>query len=384
MPQGLRVRVPPCPHYNIMRKFIVNLPIEALAIYLPAFLFAVVLAIFVYTCGGSCFETFFHGYFSDVLIKNNFVYFFFLPITLYFLILLSFKRKLSKSDFWKFFRSFLFVFGGIYLIMTLILLLTQMLFNTANPKIVVENSAMFAWADFYLLKDFTWSFFENVIPRSLELFIFNSYFWLTPVSFTTLFILIFRDKFITRKFLLSYFLAFLIGFPFWFNLPVLGPNMMFRANQLKITIPEEMQNSINNTEFSETKKKVLKHFEDYYAFDGYRSIDVSSFPSMHSAWGVIIMLALFEALGIFTLVATLPWLIAMLIGTVLTLQHYFVDTIFGVFVGFFVWFLVGKFLKLEGKYFQDKYELFYSLELLQNTTKNFLERLKNKIEKNIF
>ncbi len=384
MPQGLRVRVPPCPQNNEMRKFMINLPIEILAVYLPAFLFAVVLAIFVYSCGGSCFETFFHGYFSDVLIKNNFVYFFFLPITLYFVILISFRRKLSKNDFYKFLRSFLFVFGSIYLIMTLILLLTQMLFNTADPKIVASNSINFAWADFNLLGDFSWEFFEKIIPNSFEKFIFYSYFWLTPVSLITLFILIFRDKFTARRFLLSYFLAFLIGLPFWFNLPVLGPNMMFRVNQLQSTIPNEITNSINKVEFSETKKEVLKGFEDYYASDSYRSIDVSSFPSMHSAWGVIITLALYQTLGAFTLVATLPWLVALLIGTVFTLQHYFVDTIFGVLVGLLVWFLVGKFLKLEGKYFKDKYELFYSLELLENTTKNFLEKLKNKIVKVLF
>ena len=362
----------------------INLPIEILAVYLPAFLFTVVLAIFLYSCEGSCFETFFHGYFSDVLIKNNFVYFFFLPITLYFIILISFKRKLSKSDFWKFLRSFLFVFGSIYLIMTLILLLTQMLFNTADPKIVALNSINFALADFNLLGDFSWAFFERIIPNSFEKFIFNSYFWLTPVSFTTLFILIFRDKFIARRFLLSYFLAFLIGLPFWFTWPVLGPNMMFRVNQLQTTISNEIKTSISNTEFSETKKEVLKGFEDYYASDNYRSIDVSSFPSMHSAWGIIITFALLETFGVFTLVATIPWLLALLVGTVFTLQHYFVDTIFGVLVGILVWFLVGKFLKLEGKYFKDKYQLFYSLELLENTTKSFLERLKNKIEKILF
>ena len=366
---------------NKMRKFKSYLPIEAYVIFLPALLFLIGIWIFVQTCTGNCFETFFHGYFSDILIKNNIVYFVIFPFILYFIILLFFHKDFSKPKIWMFARSFTFSFGSLYAVMVLLLLCTQLMFNTIPHDRIVDATLQITNLDRWFFGGYSWAGIQGFFGPAIETIIFNSYFYLVGITFVAIFSLLFLNKNLFRKFVLSYFLAFIIGLPFWFLLPTLGPNMMFRANQLNINIPSNIESAIKEAEISEGSYKVLDHFSDYYYADRNRSVDITSFPSMHSAWGIIITVVMIEAIGGVVAIFFVPWLVFMLLGTVLTMQHYAIDTVFGILVGFLALWIAKIILQKEKKYFKDKYNLFYALDILEGNTKNFANNLKSKIEK---
>lgn len=367
-----------------MRKFIINLPIEAYVIYLPSILFLLGVGVFVSSCQNGCFETFFHGYFTDILFKNNIVYFVIFPLIFYFAILLFWQKGLNGKKLFYFGRSFTFAFGSLYAVIVFLLLLTQLLFNTMNHgKIVRSTLAVSQW-DKVFFGNFSWSAIQGFFSPGLEAVIFNSYFAIVIIVFATIFTLLFLNKFLFRKFVLAYFLAFLIGLPFWITLPTLGPNMMFRVNQLGAEIPKEESLAISRAKISQESEKVLNHFSDYYYADKYRSVDITSFPSMHSAWGLIVVFTMIEALGPVVGIFLIPWLIFMLFGTVLTMQHYGIDAVFGIVVGFVALYFAKILLRKEEQYFQDKYQLFYALDLMEQSTKKFAFSIKSKIEKFLF
>ncbi|MCX6757571.1 MAG: phosphatase PAP2 family protein [Candidatus Nomurabacteria bacterium] len=107
---------------------------------------------------------------------------------------------------------------------------------------------------------------------------------------------------------------------------------------------------------------------------------MSTFPSMHAAWGIIACVALIEIWGPLAIIA-IPWIIAELIGTMYTLEHYAVDVILGIIIGFFALWITKRLLKFEKQYFVDHYNLFSIFEHLEKHYRNTNQKVKEKIDK---
>ena len=85
-------------------------------------------------------------------------------------------------------------------------------------------------------------------------------------------------------------------------------------------------------------------------------LPISTFPSMHAAWGIVIAYAgviLWPPLGIILI----PWAIINGIGAVYILEHYSVDIFLGVFIALISIIITELLFNLENKYFEDKFDL---------------------------
>jgi len=86
-------------------------------------------------------------------------------------------------------------------------------------------------------------------------------------------------------------------------------------------------------------------------------LDVSSFPSLHAGYSVGIILYAFF-LWRRSLVLTLSWFVLEMAGAVYLGQHYAIDLIYGIVLGFVIYGLVEFLFILEKKYYAGKGSLF--------------------------
>ena len=94
------------------------------------------------------------------------------------------------------------------------------------------------------------------------------------------------------------------------------------------------------------------------------SFAVTSFPSMHAAWGIILAYfgaALWWPFGIFLI----PWAFLNFVSTVYTLQHFAVDAFSGAAAAMIAIALVYILLKFERRYYTGRYRPFLIIDMIQ-------------------
>lgn len=308
-------------------------------------------------------ESFFHGQFLALLFSVDFIFPIIFTITWINIIevLIMLKNKVSYSEIIHFFRSSLFVlmlfyFGGLALAIA-----TQFIFYIANPVRVAANSIMFTKWDYAIFGTYPWlSMHSFITAHWAEIFIYGSYLLTLFIIVILLITLIFKNVFLLRKFLLSYFIATVIAIPFWIIFPALAPDMMYRINILHVSAPSEIKEKLDNAHFSPTSQSVFLSLEERWVDKSGRTLPVTTFPSMHAAWGIIIVVIGIELWAPLAVVLV-PWLLAELAGTIFTLEHYAVDVIFGIALGFLALYLASCLLKWDKKNSFDKWDLFASV-----------------------
>ncbi len=254
-------------------------------------------------------------------------------------------------------RSFLFVFGTLYLAILAHGLAIRLLFLSADRTRTIALSHMIMNAD---LKIFGFSppFFLNDIIQSevLSAWIVQSYLQLLLIAGCTAIVLLFRSTYLFRKYMLSYFIAFMISCPFWYTFPVLHPDYMYRANVLHIEIPEDIQHIVQTTHFLPAMTKQFDELAKIWVDSENRFLPISNFPSMHAALGIITAAVLIEMWLPFAIIV-IPWLVLMLTGTMLLLQHYAVDVMLGIVIGCVALQCATTLLALEQRAFIDRYDI---------------------------
>lgn len=177
------------------------------------------------------------------------------------------------------------------------------------PPLWLQNFARYSWLDTTLILAY----------GSLALALTSTMFFLA-IGSTALF----------RRFVIALFFALFLSLPFWYALPALTPDEMYRQNILRSTAPADIQTHLY--QFSLSSTNLIQHLTTRsLSQPAYHAYAVSSFPSLHASWGIIIAyfcLRLWYPLGLFLV----PWSILNLLGTVYTTQHYAVDTLFGVVI----------------------------------------------------
>ena len=140
----------------------------------------------------------------------------------------------------------------------------------------------------------------------------------------------------------------------------------------------------NNFTPSIQLKNSLEHEEKVYKVNtkpSERFIPISTFPSMHAAWGTVIA---------YTGIVLCPWLGIALVplsilndfGAVYILEHYSVDIFLGIIIALISIFITEMLMRREKKYFYDKFELFSGFNFVSNVVKNLFSWTKNiKVKK---
>jgi len=222
------------------------------------------------------------------------------------------------------------------------------------PPLWLQNFARYPWLDAPLI----WSY------RSLSLALATTTFFLA-IGSTALF----------RRFVMALFFALFISLPFWYVLPAITPDEMYRRNILASAAPAGIQAHLYQLSLSSTNLiQYLATIRSTASQPAYHSYAVSSFPSLHASWGIIIAyfgLRLWRPLGLILI----PWSLLNLLGTVYTTQHYAVDTLFGIVIAVVAVMAASYVLSQEGRHIPATTKYFAVLSSVQRDIKKLRARL---------
>ncbi|MDR3519582.1 MAG: phosphatase PAP2 family protein [Candidatus Pacebacteria bacterium] len=363
-----------------MKKFLKNFPIETYVLLLPSLIFLLVMSFYIFFRENGYSEIFFHGHFLSIVIStDNLFPIIFIIICLNIIEILVMLRNQAKfEDVLHFLKSSFFVFGIFYISGLALTVLTQLVLNVANPTRTIASSIMFTKWDYTIFRFYPWLSLHSLITSHLmEMFIYESYLLTVVMMLVLLAILAFKNIFLFRKFLLSYFIAIVLATPFWAAFPALAPDMMYRLNIFNIPVPTQIADNLSSIHFSKTSQIVFSALEKEWLDNSGQSLPITTFPSMHAAWGIIIAVIGTELWTPLAIVL-IPWFLLELTGTIFTLEHYAVDTIFGVLLGFLALYLATCLLRFDKKHSFNKKNLFVSLHQLQMSLSSFLSWIKSK------
>jgi membrane-associated phospholipid phosphatase len=139
------------------------------------------------------------------------------------------------------------------------------------------------------------------------------------------------------RFLFAFTVVIFISFPVWYLVPAYTPMDMYINNYLSHTPPPSIQKSLDDYR---PAGSLAIFFEEIKEAHSYSSEGVSSFPSMHVAWSIIIFyfcLKIWKPLAFFTV----PYVLLNGMATIFTLEHYGVDVIAGIVAAIGAIFLSG-------------------------------------------
>jgi membrane-associated phospholipid phosphatase len=267
--------------------------------------------------------------------------------------------KEGRAHFFKLVRSIVWIFTTITLPAVILLTLSLQIFHTASIHRTIEMGNFFMSMDhnifgvylpFWLHKFSNGGSFEySLVWSYLSLFSF--------IPFVLIGLFIF-NRIIFRKFILSFFLVFIIGITLWSLYPALSPSGMYRYNILDTSITKNEHNEIFYYPPSPLLRHAIAKIEETYVDSSYQLLYISTNPSMHAAWAFLIAFyatEFFWPLGIFFI----PWALENMLGAVWVEQHYGIDIITGIFISLVSVIFVNILIRIEGKYLQDRYD-FYS------------------------
>jgi len=130
------------------------------------------------------------------------------------------------------------------------------------------------------------------------------------------------------RFIFAFTLIVFISAPIWYLIPAYTPMDMYYDNILKDDPSLEIRNNLNDYQPNEY---LLGFFQKIKVIQGESSAGVSTFPSMHVGWSVVIAYFCFEIWPPL-LILLIPYLLINSFSAILTLQHYAVDIPAGIFV----------------------------------------------------
>ncbi|MDO8482459.1 MAG: phosphatase PAP2 family protein [bacterium] len=211
------------------------------------------------------------------------------------------------------------------------------------------------------------NFFSGTIVESVTLY---TYLYFVVGFLIMLIVLAFFDKNIFRQTLIAFFLSSIISIPIFTALPVISPDGLYLTSVLKtdnVNLPE-----LGNFMESPTFFSLNAFFHNAWISEDSSFYSVSSFPSLHTAWGLLAVLGIFKIRRRILSYIFAVWLFFNSLGTFYSLQHYALDTVAGLVFGLAMFYLAGRLMNLETKYYTG--ENWYSLC-------DFLVHLKKEVFK---
>ena len=293
-----------------------------------------------------------------------------------------FKKNTAEnhvSTKWKqLFNIFLIIFVVFFAVYSF-MLFTNLLLRTADPIKTAYFSKLFLSWDklifkinpgIWLINHFSGTFIENILLW-VYINIFNVLSLIFLISF-------FFNKESFRKLMMSFFICWAIALPLWFFFPAISPAPMFRFNDLNMASQADYK-TFNGFTPSINLKENLEFENEVHIIDTNPNniiLPISTFPSMHAAWGVVIAYAgmiLWPPLGIILI----PIAIVNGVASVYILEHYAVDIILGFIVALISIVITEALFKFENTYFEDKFSLLSGFDYLPLIFKKIIEKGKN-------
>ena len=161
---------------------------------------------------------------------------------------------------------------------------------------------------------------------------------------------IFRvDRF--REYILVFVAAMFLGIPGWAAFPATTPGEAYRTNKLHLPTAADIEFEIADpvVHLNYNVVNALDRIERYQSTPATGRYFITSFPSMHVAWGVIIVWFGVELYAP-SAILLLPWGLFNAIGAIYSLQHYAVDALAGFVVGIIAIYLVRGLVALEARH----------------------------------
>ncbi len=194
-------------------------------------------------------------------------------------------------------------------------------------------------------------------------------------------VLLFSDIALMRRFFIVTACAFLLAFPLWYLVPALTPNEMYRHNIFELPIPDDIARAIRLHPSSGVVEKHTQGIEGIWMDPQKKTTAVTTMPSMHMVWGIEVALFGYLWLRRRYAVVWAIYVICNTLGTMLLLQHYAVDLIAGALIALCSFVIADMCLRIEKKYFNDRYKLLSVLEMFPNDARSlfgFVSRLLKK------
>lgn len=144
-----------------------------------------------------------------------------------------------------------------------------------------------------------------------------------------LFIAFLSSNRIFQQMICASLLSCAIGIPFWYYMPALSPLDAFLFNRTGSVLNVSVEDAIEQYRPAEELGPYFKNME-HVVQGGFFA--VTTMPSMHVAWGLIVLyfsICISVRLALFTV----PLFLLNVIATMFTMQHYAVDIIAGLIVG---------------------------------------------------
>lgn len=129
-----------------------------------------------------------------------------------------------------------------------------------------------------------------------------------------------KKNYFFKILVIASFLLLLLSFPLWYFFPAHSPLNAFI-----------FQKEIKDENYQPFEK--IKNFQEKLWQEQKESPPVSTFPSMHWGWGVILVYCFFRKKS-GTLFLTFPWFFLMALGSLFLGCHYLIDGILGIFLAF--------------------------------------------------
>ncbi|GEM_PF-6163633 len=270
------------------------------------------------------------------------------------------KAKISRRPNWAAIRSTLFLFTMILLVSAWVGWMATFINQIGLGRVVEGSAALMAFdkAVFGFYPPFT-SFPKN--PEwffdVLALFLVLVYKMLSLFFSVVFLAVLVKSKELFRKFILVFFLTCLFGFPIWYRYPAISPHLMYGYNVLGAPIAPSIQRAVRDDEVNPIIKVYIASIkmdidgvsEERVKFVGQKYYSLTTFPSMHAAWGVVIAyfaIMIWPPLGLIFV----PWAVVNLFAAVITQWHYAVDMLLGGGIGLFTIILVNFLVAREAKW----------------------------------
>lgn len=206
--------------------------------------------------------------------------------------------------------------------------------NSRPASLIVETSDRLADIDraifgvnvpfWFQEKNNPW---KNIFDTSGPIIIYSYGLLTVFIYFTMMLALIVRFS-VFLRFSLSFLVSLIISLPIWFALPALTPMDRYLINVYKAPISATIESEISAYE---PNPSLLKFIEDMKPTKPGISQGISTFPSMHVAWGLLVAFFLFE-LWSPSLIITIPYVFLNSLATVYTLEHYTIDILAGIII----------------------------------------------------
>jgi hypothetical protein len=221
----------------------------------------------------------------------------------------------------------------------------------ANPVFIAQKTIAVMHWDKVIFGQYLPFWMQNLSANSLmSVLVYIAYLDLGIILTGVVILLLFTQSVgKIRFFLLSFFMVVYLGVPFWYMFPALTPYEMYASNVLQATFPAD-QAVYTEQQLAKTSplvKNLQKSIAPFGSMPTQGRYHVPTFPSMHIAWGTLMVYFSYVIWVPFGILMTL-WFIANAAGALFTMQHYGVDLLLGMAIAAIAILLVRWLLSLEG------------------------------------